>query len=72
MVINHLLTGMILQVYVISTPPTQQIQLLGCPWKLDKLVRIASKLIYFTYLLDLQPTYIGVIIHLLSTSRTSQ
>ena len=32
--------------------PTQQIQLLGCPWKLDKLVRIARKLIYFTYLLD--------------------
>ena len=30
---------------------------LGCPWKL---VTIVSKLGYFTYLGDLQPTYIGV------------
>ena len=34
---------------------------------LEVIGRIVSKLVDFTYLQDLQPTYIGVIIHLLST-----
>ena len=34
------------------------------PWKL---VTIVSELVYFTYLRDLQPTYTGVMIHLLSS-----
>ena len=34
-------------------------------------IHFVSKLVYFTYLRDLQPTYIGLIIDLLSTSRTS-
>ena len=34
---------------------------------MEVIVRIVSKLVDFTYLQDLQPTYIGVIIHLLST-----
>ena len=38
------------------------IWILGCPWYL-----VTSNLGYFTYLGDLQPTYIGVIIQLLST-----
>ena len=43
------------------------ILVLACPWKL---VTIVGKLVYFTYILHrgrIQPTYIGVIIHLLST-----
>ena len=41
------------------------IKLLGCPcWKL---VTIVCKLVSFTYLQDLQPTDIGVIIDLLGT-----
>ena len=32
-----------------------------------KLVTIVSKLVYFTYLWDLQATFVGVIVHLLST-----
>ena len=34
---------------------------------MEVIVTIVSKLVYFTYLRDLQPTYKGVIIHLLST-----
>ena len=34
---------------------------------MEVIVRIVSKLVDFTYLQDLQPTYIGVLIHLLST-----
>ena len=36
----------------------------GCPWKL---VTIVSKLVYNLHNGRIQPTYIGVIIHLLST-----
>ena len=34
---------------------------------MEVIVTIVSKLVYFTYLRDLHPTYKGVIIHLLST-----
>ena len=34
---------------------------------MEVIVTIVSELGYFTYLRDLQPTFIGVIVHLLST-----
>ena len=43
--------------------------LLGCPWKL---VTIVSKLGYNLFTGRKQPTFVGAIIHLLSTSRTSR
>ena len=40
---------------------------------MEVIVTILSKLVYFTYLWDeKQPTFIGVIIYLISASRTSQ
>ena len=40
--------------------------------RLEVMVTIVRKLVYFNYLRGLQPSYIRIIIHLLSASRTSQ